>query len=704
MASEASLEEVVVTAQRRAQSIQDVPISVSTLSGEQLEDVFMGGEDIRALATRVPSLYAESSNGRAAPRFYIRGLGNTDFDLAASQPVSVVVDEVVQENVILKSFPLFDIEQVEVLKGPQGSLFGRNTPAGIVKIDTVKPSHEEGGYVSASAGSLNTKIVEGAYGGTLREDVLAGRFSFSYQDRDDWIDNAFTGEDEALGGYDDFAWRGQVLYTPTENWDVLANLHGRRLNGTAPPFYANSIGPGDDSLNDNFDRDTVFHDQGQDNPQEYDSFGASLRIDRRFGDGYTFTSISAWETTEGSSLGDIDGGAGVGPTAQPAPIPFPSQTEDGIDELDQLSQELRLAYAADRIDWQVGLYLFDSDLEITTDPFFAPPTTVKHENQSWALFGQASYDVTERLNVTAGLRYTDDEKDLEAVAANLPVAPVNVDGDEISWDLAALYTVNDELNVYARIARGFRAPTIQARDVAFFAPPTTADSETITSGEIGFKSELLDRRLRLNGAVFYYLIEDQQLSAIGGGANLVQLVNADEGEGKGFEFDARYLVNDMLSFTVGYSYNDTELQDDNLAVAPCGSGICTVNDPLDANGNALVDGNQFPHAPEDIVYLTADFVRPLDNGGELFAAADYAYQGKTEFFIYDSEEFQSDGNFELGAKVGYRRMDGSWEASLFGRNITDEENLKGGIDFNNNTGFVNEPRMIGLNVRVALGD
>ncbi len=132
--SAGTLQEIVVTAQRHEQNVQDVPISVSAISGERLASMFEGGDDIRALATRVPSLYAESSNGRLAPRFYIRGLGNTDFDLAASQPVSIIVDDVVLENVVLKSFPLFDIERVEVLRGPQGTLFGRNTPAGIVKF------------------------------------------------------------------------------------------------------------------------------------------------------------------------------------------------------------------------------------------------------------------------------------------------------------------------------------------------------------------------------------------------------------------------------------------------------------------------------------------------------------------------------------------------------------------------------------------
>jgi outer membrane receptor protein involved in Fe transport len=704
LAAGAMLEEVVVTAQRREQSLMDVPISISTVSGDDIKDILMGADDIRALGTRVPSLYTESSNGRVAPRFYIRGLGNTDFDLAASQPVSVVVDEVVQENVILKSFPLFDIAQVEVLKGPQGSLFGRNTPAGIVKIDTVKPSHESSGYINTSLGSYQTLNVEGAFGGSLVEDVLAGRISVLYQDREDYIDNALTGQDEALGGFDELAWRGQLLWTPNDRLSVLGNLHGRELDGTAPAFRANVIGPGDDNLNDNFDRDTVFFDSGNNNPQEYESFGGSVRVDYDLGNGYTVTSITGYEETDGFSLGDIDGGAGVGPTAQPAPIPFPSTTRDGIDDLEQWTQELRVSFAEGPMNWQAGLFFFDSELEITTDPFFAPPTTVKHTNESWAVFGQVSYDLSERLNLTVGGRWTDDEKELEALAANFPVTPVDVDGDELSWDIALSYALAEEMTVYTRLARGFRAPTIQARDVAFFAPPTTADSETITSFEYGFKSEVLDRTLRLNAAAFLYQIEDQQLSAIGGAGNLVQLVNADEGTGYGFESDATWLATENLSFGLGFSWNKTELEDDGLAVAPCGSGICTVNDPLDANGNALVSGNPFPHAPETILFLTMDYAESLGAGGEVFFSSDYARQGKTQFFLYDSEEFQSSGNFELGARLGYRRTDGSWEVSLFGRNITGEENLKGGIDFNNNTGFVNEPRIVGAQFRMNFGD
>ena len=145
--------------------LSSVPASVSAISGETINDFFGSGENIRALAGRVPSLQVESSNGRQSPRFYIRGLGNTDFDVNANQPVSLILDDIALENSVLKSLPLFDVARVEVLKGPQGTLFGRNTPAGVVKVDSVRPSHETEGYISAGYGSRETANVEFAIGG-----------------------------------------------------------------------------------------------------------------------------------------------------------------------------------------------------------------------------------------------------------------------------------------------------------------------------------------------------------------------------------------------------------------------------------------------------------------------------------------------------------------------------------------------------------
>lgn len=705
--SASSLETITVTTNRREESIQDVANSVTVQSGEDLAALTEGGADILTLAARIPSVYAESSNGRVAPRFYIRGLGNTDFDLAASQPVSIIMDDIVQENVILKSFPLFDIQQVEIARGPQGTLFGRNTTAGTIMFDSVRPSEETDGYMSLTVGSLDTFNLEGAVGGTIIDDVLMGRISVMTQNRGDWINNAFLGIPNAMGGHRENAGRAQLLYTPNESFDALFNVHARSLAGTAAIFRANILTPGDNGLNENFVRDEVYYDSAFNNPQNYDSWGASANMNFYLDGGMTFTSITGYETAEGRSLGDIDGGNMV---TGPGFIPFPSETQDGLDDLDQFTQEFRLA-SSDDLDttWQIGAYYFDGAFDITTlgpNGGFPPPTTVRHENELWAVFGQVSHQATERLQLSGGLRYTSDEKSLEVIQAVWPAGgPYNVSDEELSWDLSAYYDYSEDTAFFGRIARGFRGPSIQGRDVAFFGTPSIADSETSISYEAGIKSEPWGGRARVNATAFYYTVSDLQLSAVGGGGNLVQLINADEGVGYGFEVDSEFLINDNLVVTAGFSWNETELQDDTLEVGVCAQ--CTVTDPdADNDGFAEVDGNPFPQAPDFILSFSARYSVPAETpGGEWFMMTDWFYQGHTNLFLYESEEFYSSGNFEGGARIGFSGLTSNghgYEVAAFVRNITDEENLVGGIDFNNNTGFVNEPRTWGISFRTDI--
>ncbi|MEM9495919.1 MAG: TonB-dependent receptor [Pseudomonadota bacterium] len=718
-AAQASLDSIIVTAQKRDENQQEVPISVETLSQERLSDIIAAGEDIRALAARIPSLYAESSNGRYAPRFYIRGLGNVDFDLAGSQPVSIVMDDVVLENAILKAAPLFDIQQVEVSRGPQGTLFGRNTPAGVVKFTTAKPTNEFDAYGQFAYGTHDTITAQTGIGGPLIEDRLSIRLSGLYQRRSNWVDNGFTGENDVIGGFEDIAGRIQLLYTPSEDIDILLNFHGRNYDGTSALFRANTIRRGGGLETANFDRDTVFFDGGQNNPQETDSWGGSAKLDWRFG-GVTLTSITSYETADGSSLGDIDGGF-VGPNSffdpanAPSPltsdtIAFPAETRDAIDELDQFTQEIRLASnGSGPLNWQVGFFYFDTEFDVSTvGPGFPPLTTLRHGIDSWALFAQASYDLTDALTVTGGVRYTEDNRDFEAVVLPpaVTVNPTSISDEDFSWDVSGLYRVSDGFNLYARVARGFRGPAIQGRDVAFAAfsgavdPQTVADSETILSFEAGFKSELWENRARLNANAFYYRVNDQQFSIIGGAGNINQVINADKGVGWGFEADAEAVITDNLFVSAGFAYNNTEIQDDDLATATCGSGLCTVTDPLNAFGQALIDGNPFPNALELTFNAFAEYTMPYRDKGEFFVNTDWAVQGKTNFLLYETLEFRSSGNFEGGVRVGYRTADDKVEGAFFARNITDEVNLKGAIDFNNLTGFFNEPRIVGFQITV----
>ncbi|MFM7404553.1 MAG: TonB-dependent receptor [Erythrobacter sp.] len=696
--TEGQLATIIVTANRREENLQDVPVSADILDSDRVATIFSGAADITALAGSAPGLNVESSNGRVAPRFYIRGLGNTDFDLAASQPVSVLLDDVVLENVTLKSFPIFDIERVEVLRGPQGTLFGRNTPAGIVKIDSIKPSHDTSVAAALSFGSLDTFSLTGAVGGSIAKDVLAFRASAQLQRRGDWVSNGFTGRDDVLGGFADVAVRGQLLFTPTERASFLAAVNFRDLDGTSTFFRANVFTPGSNRLNDNYDRGTVFYDGGGGNIAKYQQFGATLTASYEF-DGATLTSITSHWTSDGRSRGDIDGGFGASflPFMGPGFIPFPADTQDSID-LKQTTQEVRLASDGDGpLTWQVGGFYFDSDFDVTTVGFtFPPPATVNHTNEAWALFGQVGYQLTETLRVTGGLRYTDDQKDF-FVRSGAPRQARSVGDDQFDWDISLFADVSDDASVYAKVANSFRGPTIQGRDIAFFGAPSVAQSENITSYEVGFKSEIADRRVRLNGAAYYYTVEDPQLTAVGGAGNFIQLVNANKGEAWGLEFDGAFLISPQFLVTLGVAYNNTEIVDSNLAVGICAQ--CTVTDPTRVIGGsrrALIDGNPFPNAPEFSGDFTARYGIPVGNSGEFFIFTDWVYLGETNFLLYESREFNAGSRIEGGLKVGYSGDNGQWELAAFARNITDEDNVLGVIDFNNNTAFVNDPRIIGV--------
>jgi outer membrane receptor protein involved in Fe transport len=419
------------------------------------------------------------------------------------------------------------------------------------------------------------------------------------------------------------------------------------------------------------------------------------------------TSITGYESTHGFSRGDIDGGNMV---TGPGFIPFPSDTQDGLDFLHQFTQEVHIASNVDSpLFWQVGAFYFSTKYEDQTNPFFVPPTFVRQSNTSLALFGQVSYQLTDALKLTGGIRWTDDVKALTANGPLTPTisTPVKLRGNNISWDVSAAYAVNDDVNLYGRVSTGFRAPSIQGRNLAFGAGFSTANSETITSYEAGIKTMLDDRRIRLNFDGFYYFLAHMQLTAIGGSTNSTILLNAHGGLAYGLEADAEWDVTDNLELTAGASWNHTEIHAPGLLVNPCGAGAgtplgalnCTPLTPYNSvTGTTTVDGNPFPNAPEYFANLTAKYTWPLDNGASIYIFTDWYMQGYTNLFLYRSAEFKSNGNYEGGLRIGYVAPDKVWELALYARNITDKANLQGGIDFNNLTGFVGDPRVIGAQI------
>jgi len=716
-AQEYSLEEITVTAQKREQSLSDVPIAVSAISGEKVNDFLNGGQDIRALAARVPGLNIETSNGRTQPRLYLRGLGNIDFDVNANQPVAMVFDDIALENPVLRSLPIFDVERIEVLKGPQGSLFGRNTNAGAIKIDSVRPDSDgRNGYVRASAGSRDTVAVEGA-SNIIMSDTLVARASLKHQRRGKWIDNVVNGPGDDFGEFNETAWRLQFLLTPSDDFSALLKLHGFNQNGTDPTiFYANAIEVGSEGLRPGFNEEIAQNDN-QIHDLELDHFGLALNLEWNLGGNLTATSITGYDTVENFQSADVDGGeisfdpADIGTLGRQ--VFFNVATGDGLEDHSQFTQEFRLANEFNDIFYQFGFFFFDEEFDLLNRDFLNPNASalVSQSTTSVALFGQVEYPLSDALTLTVGGRITDEERDLTvgpaSFAFNPTVSPdsIAVEDEFFNFDIALSYDMSDATTLYTRLASGSRGPVTLGR----FGFVSSAETEDTLSFEVGHKSELLGGRARWNSAVYAFRNDNQQLTATGAGgagANINQLLNADRVNGFGFETEFEIAVTENLLVATNLSYNDTEIDDPDLRDDLCGTApTCTSLDPIVGSRvgpfgpvtEVSIDGNPLPRTPEWIANLIVEYTLPVRNG-EAYFNTDWNYRSDSSIFLYQSVEFVQEARVLGGLRAGYRTPAGL-DVALVGRNITDEVTVDGAIGFLNLTAFVNEPAYWGIELR-----
>ncbi len=742
------LEAVIVTGGRRVENLKDVPLSISTIKGEALETVSASGQDIRALSARVPSLNIESDFGRSFPRFYVRGLGNTDFDLNASQPVGLVFDDVVQENPILKGYPIFDIEGVELLRGPQGTLFGRNSPAGVMKFDSVKPGKRFEGYGVVGLARWKGLNMEAAVNVPLGDWAI--RVSGMLQRADDRVKNPLaTATNTAtsdLEGYSDKAARLQAGYT-NGGFNALFKFQARDYDGHATSFRANIIKRGTNDLVDGFDEKNYPADGF--NSQRLKSEAVSARLRWDLG-GITLHSITGYDRADYYSRGDVDGGFGslsifapqfavlpIGPnySGQNANIPFDAQTADGVPSLKQFTQEFRVQSSDNSpLQWIAGFYYFNEKLQVDSfnfDTFSVgdPQNGYARQDQeakSLAVFGNVNYAITPDFKVRAGMRYTDDKKTFVASRTQTPFGGANVgplranpEATNFSWDLGANYNLDKDASVFARVATGYRAPSIQGR-VLFGDGISVAKSEKVLSVEAGAKLDLLDNRARLSATAFSYRVKDLQLTAGSGSTNQNQLVNADKAVGRGFELDAQAILSQNWRTTLGLSYNDTEIKDPNLIVQACGNrtrpdanfitrivpGLgCTVLDPAvpltatnRTENGVFINGNDLPRAPKVVWNWTLKYSTSIGNG-DLSVLTDWAFKDKYNMFLYEAVEYRAKSMLEGGLRMTYAWD--NYEVSVFGRNITNRQQVVAAIDFNNLTGIINEPRNYGVQFRAS---
>jgi iron complex outermembrane receptor protein len=677
-----ALEEIVVTAQKRAQDMQDVPIAVTAMNEDLIQQA--GITNVAGVAARTPGFSMGEFNP-TQPQLFIRGIGsNGDGAGGGEQSVAMFVDGVYVNRSAGTGLELFDIAGIEVLRGPQGTLWGKNAIAGAINITTQKPADEFSAKVEIGAGNYDLRSYRGMITGPLTESLNA-KFTYNQKDRDPYVESVIS--DIETGDIDSSSARAQFLLTPSDSVEILISMdYGEdERTGVAAipnetslvPAASNAVGLTLAAMQAaNLIPTADFHENYLEDAghTKMDSQGASVQVDRDLDD-KTLTSITAYRESK-TSFSNIS--LGVGPSA------FPLLDVDNYAEESSrmISQELRLAGDTENVNWQTGLYFNQEktsrneggNFQGTMTGGFAlsDDTFQKNETTSYAAFAQATYAATDRLDLTLGIRYTKEEKDFEnrgiSGAGLYVLEDYNVAVDE-SWNsttykFVANYQLLDDTMVYASAASGFKSGGFDGVATGAAEAASPFEQEEALNLEIGFKSMLVDNRLRLNGALFHTSYDDLQLLQTfddGNPATLVdplKTINAGEAKTQGIELEAEFALTENWRLSGTYAYLDTEYTKFQEGLTP------------DLVPN---EGNKLRNAPRNAWNLAVSYSKDLSIGGAVDARLEYVAKDKA---------YQDIQNFEHGAipayriynmRMAYTSADEQWEVAGWVNNAFDEE-------------------------------
>jgi iron complex outermembrane receptor protein len=579
-------------------------------------------------------------------------------------------------------------------------------------------------------------------------DAMAFRASVQGQHRDNWVEDPVR--NEKFGGYNDWAARLQLLFKPGDTFSALFNVHGRYLTGSSTLFRANIVGPGTSSLVPGFDPATMYADGPNDS--KLTTIGANVHLTWSL-PMVTLQSITGYESVQKYfALGDIDGGCGdtfgaqnaacasalpvnfIGNHAGPGVIPFAVETSAGLPNHYQLTQEFRAVSKNEGpLTGQAGLFFFYEDVTAADDDYCAPDGCVasaplfalqdtlvsRQKNNAEAIFASLDYKPVEPFTATAGIRLTEDHRSIDShftpfipglfsPAPNAPIEPLSASktAGNVSWDISGNYKLSPDVSLYARVATGFRAPTLG--EAGFGSSVQVVRSENIISYEGGFKADLFEHRARLSLDGFYYDVKNQQISAVGGATNTTILLNAKDTIGYGSELDFEAHPMPNLTFNFSGSMNFTRIDDPGLTVA-VGGGVppadilnpsTSLPGPFGPVYYAQINGNPLPQAAKYVFDTSLRYEFPLSTGGKLYVYTDWSYRSSINFFLYESKDFDAPSMTQGGLRLGYTWSDGKYDVAAFCRNCTNQIRTVGGIDFNNLTGYINDPRIVGGQFRV----
>jgi iron complex outermembrane receptor protein len=749
-AADASLEEaddsgseIIVTANKRAQNIQDVPLAITALTGDTLRERNI--VEARDLFQRIPNISVASNASAGQLQLSIRGINFLSFSPISVQPVLTFVDDVVINSPQSSGLYAFDLDRVEVLRGPQNTLYGRNTTGGAVNFVTRKPriDEEANGYVDVSYGRFDSINVNAAVGAPLGEKVAFRLALQSLHTKGPW-NNITTGDRQ--GDRDQTLLRGQIVLEPADDLDIRLDIHGGQSNGGQRGFKGHGLLADSVSLNPCTDIDTNNFSSGCvdffDNPtisnpavvqsdvrndrDNIKALGSSITVRKDFG-GANLTSITAYESNTYDHWEDSDS----------IPIAFVNFRQYA--KTRQWSQELRLASPdEDRFKWMIGGFGFWENVKFETavpvalfDPTvaFSDNNKVDHDTEAYSAFVQTDYEISDKLTFSGGLRYVHEKKSGLAnyqFAVGLDALDIN-NADAFRFDALRAYRLpqtqnypkpfgkswsmwggkvglqykpNSDLLVYTHIARGAKAGQFTDSPDAignggFFTP---AEPETVISYELGFKSELMDRMLITNLALFYndYKDQQQQISYTDGSGNVVStVVNVASSETFGAELDMQFSPGGGWQMDASVAWLNSKTKADSLAALTGGSLAVPIGRPL-------------TNAPE---WTLGGGIRKeweFANGSNLSAGIDGHYTSSRNFdlleravdpvYVTDPSYFllNATASFEFGESQRYR-------FSVWGKNLTNDLYFQNLQEFAIGTsiGFVGDPRTYGVTLGVS---
>ncbi len=738
------LEEITVTAQKRSENLQETPIAISAFSGSKIEK--MGYSNISQLANATPNMVFDAtspvSGVSSGAVVFIRGVGQTDFSLATDPGVGTYIDGVYSSRSIGGVLDVLDVERIEILRGPQGTLFGRNTIGGAISIISKKPAEEFTGNGEITVGSGNRRDIRLSVDVPISEKLLT-RVAFSSKNRDGYVRG--LQDNRQLGDENRDAVRFTALYKASDNFRLTLNVDSSRIREQnaastlvgiteAAPAAPGSIGPngvplarpGAPSLSwvwnnvdvpisggallpftiANFgtsDIDTT--NATGPNGTELDIWGASLTAEWDVNDNTTLKSITAYRETSGFFNRDADG--------SPAQI---TQTENFDYYHQQFSQELQIIGTGmdGQLKYTAGAYYFNEKgrdfLIVSFPPTFGVllnKTTV--DNDSLGGFAQATFDATDTFSITGGIRYSRDTKAYDPLQI-LTVGPVGAGafgvapGDSVAlippvadeatftnWSprVSLEYRVTEDILTYASYTRGFKSGGFNIRYLLPVPAPIRFTPETVKSWEVGLKMDLFDNRLRLNTAGFFAKYDDIQVVTYVAGAPLT--TNGGKAEIKGIEVELTALVSEQFELTAGLGYTDAKYTEVPAFDTDLPAVIQITKDKKIAN------------TPEWSLNASGEYTVPLAGDAELAFRAAWSYKSRIENDAQNSPFLSQPGYHIINASVTYYHAGDDWHVRLFVDNLTDKRYISSG-DSNFGLGFheanFNRPREWGAALKI----